>query len=291
VTLSDYTAEFQDTVLPLKKPSTQGTFASHFRTFLAVLGDLELEELTTPVVQRFITDMAKKHKPGYVRAVWGTLINVLNRAERNGLLDRLPRVDLPKLNFSQDDTCCFSVDEMRRMIAVSPVPAFDALMAETGMRPGEALALTEHDISGVSVTVSKTRSERGEIGPPKTRAGFRTLSISPHLAYLLKSGFPFLKPNGSPWCHKYVAKHIRRVCVMAGVKEGTAYGYRRGNATMMTSVLEIHPKVYTYRFGHKPGELILGLYARPVPGFDRDCANKLAKLLYTPSERRAGARR
>ena len=278
MTLLDYTNEFEQTVLPLKKANTQVTFASHFRTFLPALGDLELRELTTPVVQRFITDLAKTRKPRTVHNIWDTLLNILRRAERNDLIDRLPRVDLPKVEGSED-SCCFSVEEMQRLITASEVPAFDALMAETGMRPGEALALTEQDIHHDSLTINKNIAQDGSIGPPKTRAGVRTLSISPWLRRLLQAGFPFLKDDGSPWCRKRAGDHIRRTCVRAGVQEGTAYGYRRGNATALISVLEVPEKIVAYRLGHKPLGLTLGLYARPVAGFDRDAANRLAKLL------------
>lgn len=62
-------------------------------------------------------------------------------------------------------------------------------LATTGLRFGEATALTPSDIAGDTIRVSKSwrRSRQGgwEIGPPKTRRSIRSVALTPYVATLL----------------------------------------------------------------------------------------------------------
>ena len=284
--LSDFADRFERSVLPLKKRSTRATVRSHLNLLLPRLGHLELDQFTYPTVQAFITQLSQEKAPKTVRTIWGTLHNILRRAEREGLVLSVPQPDLPEPDYQ--DERCFEVAELRALIAASPVPAFDALLAETGARLGEALALVAADLSASNLTLRIDETLfRGEAGTPKTRSGFRTISISPWLCELLlplaEDGRPLFRTrNGTPWCSNKAGEHIHEVCEAAGVPREPgdgAHAYRRGNITAMVSVLGISEKVASYRVGHKPKSLTLGLYCRPVPGFDKSCANQLAELL------------
>lgn len=84
-------------------------------------------------------------------------------------------------------------DELESVIAAAAVPEYKTLisfLALSGLRIGEAIALTPSDISDV-ITVNKTYSAvTGEIGPTKTDGSTREVFIQKELAAVLKDVTP-----------------------------------------------------------------------------------------------------
>ncbi len=79
-----------------------------------------------------------------------------------------------------------------------------ALLAGSGLRIGEALALEVGDLKGSTISVSKS-IWGSHIGPPKTAAGFREVDLADDLAALLhhhiggrETGFIFQSGAGTP---------------------------------------------------------------------------------------------
>ena len=84
------------------------------------------------------------------------------------------------------------------------MPRIFALMASTGMRAGEVLALEVCHLIGNVLQIRQSLYKR-KLGPPKTEAGVRDIDMSPELADLVRtyvgnraSGFIFRTRKGGP---------------------------------------------------------------------------------------------
>jgi integrase len=286
-TLRDFAAHFDRSVLPLKKESSSVTMRSHLNTILPALGEVELAGLTYPVLQDFVTSLSGKLEPKSVKNVWSTLSNLLHRAEREGLVTRVPRPDLPKLSYQEQEW--LTLEQMRTLIAAASEPAFFALLSETGVRLGEALALTPDDLDLENLTLSINKGVfRGISGSPKSRSSNRVLSVSRWLAAILSRQNLLHSPDtttfqtrkGTPWSANKAVETIHRTCEQVGIKHVGAHAFRRGNATTLASGLGVHTKIVAYRLGHASKDITLGVYVKPLPGFDREAADRLGEALF-----------
>ena len=71
------------------------------------------------------------------------------------------------------------------------------LLLETGLRPGEALALRRTDLDGLTLSITRAlvtgiKGGGAHLGPPKTESSIRKITISPVLAARLKRQFEIL---------------------------------------------------------------------------------------------------
>jgi integrase len=92
------------------------------------------------------------------------------------------------------------VEALRDLMPTQQDRLMIALLAYTGMRPGEVLALTGTDINVNTILVSKALSD-GEVGPTKTRRD-RSVRLCKPLADDLKGygpGLLFPRTDGAPW--------------------------------------------------------------------------------------------
>lgn len=248
---SAYAAQFEESVLPLKKPASQATMRSHLKLInSSPVGALPLEALDPAAVQRFITSLAASLQPRSVKNVYRTLHLVLAQALAEGRLERLPKPVLPKNRRSDPEW--LSADEMRRIIAsAGELRLFCALLAETGLRIGEAIGLMPADFNSAARTLTVRRSIwNGRAQDPKTFNAFRTLTLSEWLSEML-----------------------------APVAVGEAFVFRTSKGTPWWPGEVLPEKIAAYRLGHAAPGLTLGTYAQPFEGMDRDWADKIAEVL------------
>jgi integrase len=125
--------------------------------------------------------------PNTVRRAFDPLRAILRRAHARGLIAQNPAVglELPTGEVKPRDRAA------QPMLIADLVAAHDdardrALWATAyyaGLRLGELRALRwRHvDLAAQRIHVEESMDDKGAIGPPKTKAGIRTLPITPHL--------------------------------------------------------------------------------------------------------------
>lgn len=181
------------------------------------LGTVKLSDLTTGGIEtKLIRAMAANGLASRtIRRAMVPLSRSLRRAVRHGQLRANPASEvewsevLPEGEERPKPT--FSERELHALAKAAPTDearAFLGLMAGTGIRIGEALAIRRGDLSETTVAIARTVT-RGSTGPPKTKAGERVVPILPefreHLraARLLAAGrdpeaLVFPNPLGEP---------------------------------------------------------------------------------------------
>ena len=157
---------------------------------------LMLTQITRSKVQQLITDMAQNYSVETIKQVKNNVVNpIMDLAEEDGHIDRNPcaKVKTPKREYSHKRAA--TDEEIGALLDVSKnhrLSILIPLFVYTGLRRGEALALTWDDIDFVEKTVTIAESYTqgcdgvARLGNPKTRCSKRKLPIVPELLFKLK---------------------------------------------------------------------------------------------------------
>ncbi|NUB91133.1 site-specific integrase [Haloterrigena sp. SYSU A121-1] len=111
--------------------------------------------------------------------------------------DKVEKDRWPKEAFESDETEpeFIRTDDIRRACQLASDRGVRAIrfLFETGCRLGEMRAVTVNDIDfdhpevGAAVSITKKKTEKNTIEPPKTQAGYRTVELTPKTADLLQN--------------------------------------------------------------------------------------------------------
>jgi integrase len=276
VIFSDLASRFRATILVLKQPASQATIGQHLRVLEAEFGSLDLGELDYVRLQKFFSGFSKTRSPKTVHNLWSSLRLVLNQAKREGLLQAVPDIQLPKCR--RQTQPWFTEDQMRELVKRGKEDQrLFGLLAETGLRIGEALAVRFSDIDfrGKTLTVNLSMY-RGQEQQPKTDAALRTICISSRLRDLLAApGEGTLFPVGSTT----VLQRLHKAEDMAGIEHCGFHAFRRGNASLLQNKLAMPEPILARRLGHELRSLTAGVYNYGAKFEDRPWAEKIGRLL------------
>jgi integrase len=282
--LSEYTERWGRAILSMKKPATISTMSSHIRKMNSYFGGVDLPELTETVIQNHISDLSKVLSPKGLRNYWGTFSLILARAKKEGLIQFVPEPDLPKL--VKNPQPWLTANQMKQIVdaSESQYKVLFYLLAETGMRIGEALALQWRDIDFENSSLSIERSLfNGKIQSPKTDNAVRVLTASKRLlasfADKRRAGesFLFSTSKNSPLAANAVLVQKLHPVLRDCFPQCGFHAFRRGNCTIMAN-LGIPEKIAATRVGHGLG-LTFGLYAQSVHLADKPYVELIAKEL------------
>lgn len=152
------------------------------------LGDIKINKLTIPQYKKFINGI---RSTGYSIDYCNTIISTAKRIvkfanKRYGVSSTVPEAfdyfkDVTKA--PKNDYTVYTPDQFRTFLSEVDDPRFHALFMTlyyTGIRIGEAGALTWKDYSDHQITISKSIDARGKdkvIGSPKTKSSYRTVPL------------------------------------------------------------------------------------------------------------------
>ena len=176
------------------------------------------------------------------------------------------------------------------------------LLAMTGMRRGEALALAWDDLDMETGRLTIRRSwvpVNGvpQMSEPKTKRGRRTIALDPVTLAALKahaarqadeqshwgeawieSAFVFTREDGQPLHPWVVSKAFGVHLKAAALPQIPLHGLRHTYATLALSS-GINPRIVSGRLGHSTVALTLDVYSHVLPQQDQDAADRIAELL------------
>jgi integrase len=279
-------------VLPNHKASSQSSGLGRLTVLLATFGNCSLTTIDAASIQAWVSRLscAPKTVTNYVslfRAIWQTGVDY-GYARGNpfsGL--RLPAPEL-------SEQPCFSPEQSKEIIrrASEPFKTLFWIIAETGIRGGEAVALKPSDIDLERCTIRIQRSAfKGNVQTPKTRNSIRSFAISQqlarHLAQFLASGsleFIFCTNSGRPLNNTWVATNkLKPILRVMGIDRPRAglHGFRHGLATALDRMdVPMHER--QARLGH--GSAGMTMRYTHGSGGGQAVADKLGEL-FSPVEK------
>lgn len=248
-----------------------------------MFGHRTLEKITPKLVYDFLQDKIRDgHSKSYVSKIRVCLSAPFNFGKRSGICTVNPCSDIVltfnKKNIKENPNQAISDDDLRRFFAVSGRSKYHnyfALLAETGLRPSEALGLKWTDVDGdrlhVQRAITKYEQSRG-----KTDRANRIVPLSDNAVRILRNQsnnsiwiFPTATESGYPNMESVVSafKIIRRgTCVLSDdgsvvqpPVDFTLYGFRHTFATKCVQSGMI-PSTLQYIMGHESIEITLKYY-------------------------------
>jgi integrase len=245
-------------------------------------------------VQQFATDLRKKQLSGKtVVNILGTIFTILDYAERCGM--KVPKVGFTDLQLGstsrEKPVAFFTRAEATDIIAAAKEP-FKTLFSIawcTGMRAGELLALTVHDLdfSTNTIRVNKSSDDRTrEIRQPKTKASVALLPM-PSALETLRNYMRLWKPNpgGILFATRDGSRPRSRANVVRiGLKpmlrklgipaNAGMHAFRHGLATELAEA-SVPITVLQNQLRHADVKTTLKVYAHVIPQTQRDAMERI----------------
>ena len=276
------------------KTTTYACKASLFEKHLVpYFGKMHIEQIKPQTVRRWQTEMISKgFKETYLKTIHNQLSAVFNYACRYCGLPSNPARECGAMGSKNADRMQFwTVEEFNAFdAAVSDKPHAHMLfnlLFWTGMRSGEALALTLKDIDfeGLKIHIDKTYTrlrKQDIITRPKTKKSIRTIEIPPFLADLLRSyadSVYGLKKSDRlfPYTKHFLNHEMQRGCTLSGVKKIRIHDLRHSHASLLIH-MDVPILLISERLGHKNIETTLQTYSHLYPSRLDDTMLELQKL-------------
>jgi integrase len=286
---------------PGKRDSTCARDESALRVHVYPdLGDRAIGSLTPADIRRLVAKWSEHLAPRSVRRIYGALRAAFNYAVE---VDRLARTPCRGIHLPSVEPATATVPDPVQLLDLADAidPKYSAMVwlgVVLGLRWGEVagLRVANVDLLRKTVTVAEqvTRGVGGAgvIGPPKSAASRRTISIPSELAdelsaHMKSLGLTGANPNallfpnteGEPLDYSNWRRRIWEPAVKAAGLEGLNFhDLRRTNATAMVAE-GVDVKTAQARLGHSDPRLTLAIYAQATTEGDRRAAEKLGTRL------------
>ncbi|WP_164505135.1 tyrosine-type recombinase/integrase [Companilactobacillus hulinensis] len=296
------------------KESTYSKTEEHFTLhILPEIGNIRIDRLKTIHVQEAVTKWFNEKLTRYKRFL-NYVYRVLDWAYKMQIIDDnvASRVIVP-VNKEQIKTTkknYYDLEELTQFfkclhdIDNPQADMYFRLLAFTGMRKGESLALTWNDVnfetSQISITKTQSQGEHGRllITTPKTDTSNRTVDVDAKTMQMLKAwrieqhkqllmlGFNSIKPDQLVFASIKNKMHnpikprnwLQLVITRFDLKQITVHGFRRTYATLAfesgATIKEVQAQL-----GHANYKTTANIYVEVTKKQSRETANKFAKYV------------
>lgn len=169
----------------------------------------------------------------------------------------------------------------------------------TGIRLGEALALTWNDINRIakSLSICKTMCQKAsgetqfQVTSPKTNSGNRIIDLPTRLFEILMNYESHIKTShtktnpsdlifgiNKPFSETSICRYKNKICKEANVKQIRIHDLRHSHASLLIS-MGINPLFIKERLGHKEVSTTLNVYSHLFPTNQKEIVNRLDNVI------------
>lgn len=271
--------------------------------------ELKLKKITVAYCQRVVIELSKNY------VLYNHYLSVINRifkyAVLMDILDSNPfdKVIKPKSRQIQRKGNFLTKEELKEFLKLAQTTTLSYffplvhLMAYTGLRQGEALALkwSDIDFENKKITVDKTAvriKEKQTLQTPKTKNSKRVISIDPTTLSILKNwkkdqikiyfkngkhfegddNFIFTNQRAD-WVHIHnFIPYFKHFVSDHKLKPITPHGLRHTHASLLFSA-GVEPKNISDRLGHSTVQITLDLYTHITEEQRSDTVEKLLEYM------------
>ncbi len=259
------------------RPRTRDTYESQLAHILEEFESVELRKITPTAVRSWHGRQAKSKKhPNTVAKIYRLFRTMMDTAVDDGLL-RVNPVHIKGAAVEQmAERPPLDWDDVQKLASVIE-PRFSALVwvaATSGLRFGELTGLTRANVDleertlRVDQALMFIRGEGPTLGPPKSNAAHRTVSIPSSTAELLADhldtfaldephAFVFTSLKGSPLLNRYFAPYWKKALVQAGLPSTTRFHDLRHLAGTSAATAGASLREIMSRMGHSSSDASL----------------------------------
>ena len=273
--------------------------------------NMYVDKITLRQCQDFVNKTFKVAPVAYVYSV-SIVKNTLDYALRLGMIESNPMLYVIKpkkqANISDNHGNFYNKDELKKFLDVAKNTnlkkyALFRLLAFSGMRVGECLALTWHDLNykNNTIAINKTlaRTKNGiKIQTPKTKASNRVVSLDNETIQILKSWqleqrkqllkvginamdskqLIFSNSKNDFIGNSTIRKYLKQISKKAGIHLITSHGFRHTHATLLfASGMDI--KQVQARLGHSNVQTTLNIYTHAMKDKQDKIGDEFAKYI------------
>lgn len=276
---------------------------------LPLLGSYRVDKLNLAICQRAVNQWYKARPASFKRLITYSSL-VLEYARKLGLTDKDPFKDVtrPK-EIKSDRRNFFELDQLKQFLTLAEKKSLKhftlfRLLAYSGMRIGELLALTWDDVdfSDNAISINKTQA-RGindcfKVQTPKTRSSIRKLDMDletmqilrrwkvQQASYLLKLGINamskdqlcFSSLQNELLSPAIVSRWLSVISKDTDLPKITLHGFRHTHATLLLSAGASVKEVQT-RLGHSKVQTTLDIYTHLTRQDQKDTIQKFVRLM------------
>jgi integrase len=306
LTISEYLPQWLATVGSETRGSTWERHERDVRLHLFPdLGNLRLSALTPLRMQAHIDMKLTSLSAGSVRRMVAVLSGAMGHAVTLGLIARNPCAGLKIPRASEREMRVWDEEQVRTFITATradSLAAFWRLAVMVGMRKGELLALQwdDVDLDRSTIVVRRTltcdKERRAIVGPPKTKAGRRTITIPSTCVAALKAhrqaqrfqqmahrdrwqdmNLVFPSPDGDYMYSCTPNMRLETIIKTANLPPIRFHDRRHTAATLML-LQGISPHVVQERLGHSSLAITLGLYSHVTLTMQEEAAERMDRM-------------
>ena len=299
-TLAKYLQHWLAIVKPTVQPGTYRPYASHVELHIApILGNVRLCDLDQNHIESWYAELAAKGMSAAMQRKVGTTLTIALEKQVGRTLGYNPAKKVAKPMAVKFDKAPLDPAQVASFLQAAEPDKYFALyllLLDSGMRPGEALALewADIDLVGGFVTIDKSLEEiagKHRIKVPKTKKSNRRIRISnatvaamaEHRRKALANGFigsaVFHNTIGG-WIrlHELYVYSFKPILKKAGLGHVRLYDLRHRAATLLL-LAEVNPKIVSERLGHSTIALTLDTYSHVLPTMQERSAEIMNTLL------------
>ncbi len=298
----------EEKIVPTGKQKTIDRYWDDIRLHIKpALGHIELTKLSPTHVQEFETILVKNgKKPKGVQLVHNVLSGAMKHALRLELIARNPVALVSPPTAPKTEAYSPKVEQVRALLTLAeerehPLWVCIHLIAYTGMRRGEALALEwKHvDLEKLQIVVSQSliATKSGVLlETPKTENSRRVVDLDLRTVEILRThrskqrelaatlGIEapeklFPRADQVSWTHPNNARYaVKTLGKKAGCPEITLRSLRHFHTTVTLQAGQ-SPVVVSKRIGHSSPKITMEVYAHALPGWQQDAAEAFAAAM------------
>jgi integrase len=269
------------------QPGTQERYQCIIRNFLRPLHNLPLDQVDRLKVKRLLVDLMKIRAANTVEVVHAVISGIFSEAIDLGYTDKNPAYGLlkkilpPKNKRNLNEPDPFNQKDLGWLLEGAwdklpePFPLILETMAMSGMRLGEALAMSCGNLDTLNRQYNVAEATRqGRFGPPKSGKRLIDLDetlvgkLDTHIKKLKKAGLTtgvlphYLFPGIT---QRMVQGALRRACMAARLRVRSPHDLRHTYATLL--LMDHYSPAYVQKqLGHHSISMTVDIYGHWVPG-------------------------
>ena len=272
---------------------TYEMYSGIIKNYVMQVGEMKLSKLKTVHLQNIVN--ANAEKSGTIKKFKLTISQILNQAVMNDIIHKNPAIGiiLPTAETSHEKRALSDneVSAIKTLDLDAKTKCFVYLLLYTGMRRGEALAITKNDINRTAMQISVCKSlvfkvNKSEIkDTTKTVAGVRTIPILDPLKNVLfnyvdsiDTDFLFTTMSGDTFSNTAYRRMWSKFERAIGTKKITAHIFRHNFATMLYNA-GVDIKSAQSILGHKSIHVTMNIYTHLDKRKKDESTNKLNDFL------------